>query len=79
MLVISLVLCFSHFAGVGGYYYLLEPLWWVGMITSKLLMFFLFLFFLPMLVLSNCFFLISIIIGFDFIQSLYGINWTLFY
>ncbi|KAM0031553.1 putative magnesium transporter NIPA [Helianthus debilis subsp. tardiflorus] len=23
-------------AGVGGYSYLLEPLWWVGMITSEL-------------------------------------------
>lgn len=22
-------------AGVGGYAYLLEPLWWLGMITSK--------------------------------------------
>lgn len=22
-------------AGVGGYSYLMEPLWWVGMITSK--------------------------------------------
>jgi len=22
------------FAGVGGYTYLLEPLWWVGMVTS---------------------------------------------
>lgn len=24
-------------AGVGGYSYLLEPLWWLGMITSELL------------------------------------------
>jgi len=23
------------YAGVGGYSYLMEPLWWVGMITSK--------------------------------------------
>jgi hypothetical protein len=26
-------------AGVGGYSYLLEPLWWVGMITSKVFLF----------------------------------------
>jgi hypothetical protein len=25
-----------EFLGVGGYSYLLEPLWWLGMITSKL-------------------------------------------
>jgi hypothetical protein len=25
----------SACAGVGGYSYLMEPLWWVGMITSK--------------------------------------------
>lgn len=24
-----------YYAGVGGYAYLLEPLWWVGMLTSK--------------------------------------------
>lgn len=23
------------FAGVGGYTYLVEPLWWAGMVTSK--------------------------------------------
>lgn len=27
-------------AGVGGYSYLLEPLWWIGMITSKFFPFF---------------------------------------
>lgn len=26
-----------EFAGVGGYGYLLEPLWWIGMVTSKFL------------------------------------------
>lgn len=30
-----------RFAGVGGYTYLLEPLWWIGMIISKI-------FFLPL-------------------------------
>ncbi|GMP91398.1 hypothetical protein CsSME_00042117 [Camellia sinensis var. sinensis] len=29
-------------AGVGGYSYLLEPLWWFGMITSKFFIFFFF-------------------------------------
>lgn len=29
----------SWFVGVGGYSYLLEPLWWLGMITSKFLFF----------------------------------------
>lgn len=28
------------FVGVGGYSYLLEPLWWIGMITSKFFPFF---------------------------------------
>ena len=31
-----------EFVGVGGYSYLLEPLWWIGMITSKLFNFVLF-------------------------------------
>lgn len=30
-----------RFAGVGGYTYLLEPLWWIGMIISEI-------FFLPL-------------------------------
>lgn len=31
-----LIRSISHFSvGVGGYTYLLEPLWWVGMVTSK--------------------------------------------
>jgi hypothetical protein len=27
--------CFFNNVGVGGYTYLLEPLWWAGMVTSK--------------------------------------------
>lgn len=27
--------CFLADVGVGGYTYLLEPLWWAGMVTSK--------------------------------------------
>ena len=27
--------CFFTNVGVGGYTYLLEPLWWAGMVTSK--------------------------------------------
>ena len=29
------VFLFLNFAGVGGYTYLREPLWWAGMVTSK--------------------------------------------
>lgn len=32
---IDFVVVFGVLVGVGGYGYLLEPLWWMGMITSK--------------------------------------------
>jgi hypothetical protein len=43
-------------AGVGGYSYLYEPLWWAGMITSKLILFLLLL----LLLLPGCEELVSV-------------------
>lgn len=59
----------SWFAGVGGHSYLLEPLWWLGMITSKWLIFKLLLllfFFTSMLkniLFCFCFFVIFFWVG----------------
>lgn len=35
----DVLICVLCFAGVGGYTYLMEPLWWIGMIISEILLF----------------------------------------
>lgn len=61
-------------AGVGGYSYLLEPLWWLGMITSKCFLLGLFEFLLGFLLSS--FFLVFFRFGTAMIISRTSVVWV---